>query len=245
MLSYRQMNTIDLCAKDKTKIAVNYYKTEHDEVVILAPGWCMTKDSDAFKQMAETFYEHFDVISFDFRGHGKSGGLYTFTSKELLDMDCVVRFARKQKYQKIYLVGFSLGAAIAVIYASKSRFIDKVIAISVPADFDKIENQMWKKEAWGETFKKFELDRFASIRPYLIPLKKAKPIDVIEKVKAATLFIAGEKDPTVHPWHTKELYEKAICTKKYKEFENGCHAEDLFLHFKKDFSELCVEWLKN
>ena len=237
------MQNLNLKAKDKTDIAINYYKSGHNEVVIIAPGWCMTKDSDAFKRIAQMFAAHFDVISFDFRGHGKSGGMFTFTAKELMDMDCVVRFARKNKYCKIYLAGFSLGAAMSVIYASKSRFIDKLIAVSAPSDFDKIENEMWKKEAWGETFKKFELERFVSIRPYPVPLKKVKPTDIIHKIKIPILFIAGENDPTVHPWHTKELYEKAVCTKKYKEYKGGCHAEDLFLHYEKNFSKLCLDWL--
>lgn len=237
------MLNLTLKTKDKIDIAINYYSNGHDEIVIVAPGWCMTKDSNAFCEISEMFAKNFDVISFDFRGHGKSGGMFTFTAKELMDIDAVIRFVRKSKYKKIFLAGFSLGAAMSIIYASKSRYIDKVIAVSAPTEFDKIENQMWKKEAWGETFKKFELDRFASIRPYPIPLKKINPIDVVGKIKVPTLFIAGEKDPTVHPWHTKNLYEKATCPKEYKEYKDGCHAEDLFLHYQEDFSKLCTDWL--
>jgi alpha-beta hydrolase superfamily lysophospholipase len=237
------MLNLTLKTKDKINIAINYYSSGYDEVVIIAPGWCMTKDSNAFSRIAEMFSKQFDVVAFDFRGHGKSSGMFTFTSRELMDMDTVIRFVRKSNYKKIYLAGFSLGAAMSLIYASKSKFIDKVIAVSPPSDFDKIENEMWKKEAWGETFKKFELDRFASIRPYPIPLDKIKPINIVEKIKVPTLFIAGEKDPTVHAWHTHELYKKAICEKRYKEYKNGYHAEDLFLHFEDDFSKLCIDWL--
>ncbi|MBQ8458600.1 alpha/beta fold hydrolase [bacterium] len=236
---------IVLKAKDNTNIAINYYKQSFDEIVIIAPGWCMTKDSNAFCQISEMFSKFADVITLDFRGHGKSAGMYTFTAVELLDMDCVIRFARKNKYKKIHLAGFSLGGAMALIYASKSRFVDKIIVVSAPSDFNKIENKMWKKEAWGETFKKFEFDRFMSIRPYPIILKKIKPIEIIEKIKVPTLFIAGEKDPTVLPWHTEELYNCAKCPKKYKLYKNGCHAEDLFLHFMEDFSDLCFNWIKN
>lgn len=241
----QNMKELKLSAKDKVNIAINHFQTGHDKVVIILPGWCMTKDSSAFLEIAKSFTEYYDVISFDFRGHGKSDGFYTFTSCEIMDIDTVVRFARKFGYKNIYLAGFSLGAAMALIYASKSRFIDKVIAVSAPTDFAKIENKMWKKAAWGETFNKFELDRFLSIRPYIIPIKKIKPIDIVHKIKSPTLFIAGENDPTVCAWHTKELFEKAICIKKYKEYKNGYHAEDLFLHFKDDFIKLCLDWLKS
>ena len=237
------MQSQNLKTKDNVDIAINYYRNGCNTVVIVAPGWCMTKDSDAFFRISKMFAKHYDVISFDFRGHGKSGGMYTFTSKELMDMDSVVRFARRNNYKKICFVGFSLGAAMSLIYASKSRFIDKVIAVSAPCDFDKIENQMWRKEAWFETFKKFEASRFLSIRPYPLPLNKIKPIDIVDKIKAPTLFISGEKDPTVHPWHTRMLYDKALCKKEYKEYSNGYHAEDLFLHFEDDFTKLCIDWL--
>ena len=239
------MKEIEVFTKDKVKIAVNHYQQGFEEVVIVMPGWCMTKDSNAFKQIAEFFAQKYDVLSMDFRGHGKSKGLYTFSAKEVNDVKAVIEYAHKQGYKKIYLAGFSLGGAIAVIYASQNNNADKVIAVSTPCEFSKIENKMWKKEAWGETFKKFELGRFLSIRPNIIPIKKIKPIGVVQNIKAPTLFIAGKKDPTVCFWHTKELYKKARCKKEFKLFENGIHAEDLYLHFKEEFSSLCLNWLEN
>ncbi len=229
---------------DNVKIASNYFNSGHKEVVIIAPGWCMTKDSNAFVQIAEAFAKNFDVISIDFRGHGKSRGAFTFTAKELLDLDCAVKFAKEKGYEKIYLAGFSLGGGMVLNYGAQSNDIDGIIAVSPHSDFSKIENKMWKKEAWGETFKKFELTRFLSIRPSIIPHKKVKPIDIISKVQSPTLFIAGKKDPTVCAWHTQKLYEKATCEKQLKVYEDGIHAEDLFLHHREDFMNLCLNWLE-
>ena len=96
------MLNLTLKTKDKIDIAINYYSNGHDEIVIVAPGWCMTKDSKAFCEISEMFSKNFDVISFDFRGHGKSGGMFTFTARELMDIDAVIRFVRKSKYKRIY-----------------------------------------------------------------------------------------------------------------------------------------------
>lgn len=230
--------------EDNVKIAVNGYFSSKDEVVIVAPGWCMTKDSASFRQISEMFVSGYDVLALDFRGHGKSGGFFTFASKELLDLDAVVKYAKEKGYSKIHLAGFSLGAGLALIYAAQNNNIDKVIAVSPYTDFSKIENHMWKKEAWAETFKKFELMRFLSVRPDIIPRKKIKPVDIIKAVKAPVLFVAGRKDPTVCPWHTEELYNKAECEKEFKLYNDGIHAEDLFLYFREDFSKMCLDWLK-
>ena len=77
------MEEIFLTTDDNVKIALNQYKNNYDEVVIVAHGWFMTKDSKAFRHISEEFYKYFDVITLDFRGHGKSSGFYTFTSKEI------------------------------------------------------------------------------------------------------------------------------------------------------------------
>lgn len=233
---------IFLKTSDNTKIAVNFYRKKSDAVLILAPGWFMTKDSFAFKQMAEIFAEYYSVIVLDFRGHGKSEGFYTFSAKETDDLKTVVNFAKKH-FKRIFLAGFSLGSAVSCVHTALEKDIDKLILISAPHSFIKIENEMWKKEAWLPTFKKFELKRWISVRPSVIPHPKTKPADVVDKIEIPTLFIAGRKDPTVHAWQTKILFKKTKCIKKFELFENGLHAEDLFLDEPDRFMKLCLDWL--
>ncbi len=236
------MNEIKIITSDGVKIAVNHYENNSESVIILAPGWFMTKDSKSFKEMSKVFSQYCSVMAMDFRGHGKSGGFYTFTSKEENDLKSVIEYAQK-KYKKIYLMGFSLGAAVSLIVCSELDVIEKLIVVSAPTCFEKIENKMWKKEAWIPTLQKCELKRWFSIRPSIKVSSKVKPIDIVEKVKCPTLFLAGEKDPTVCSWHTQTLFTKAVCKKKYELFENCCHAEDLFIQNRKKFIEICTEWL--
>lgn len=236
------MEELFLKTQDNVKIAINHHKTGHDEVLIIAHGWFMTKDSSYFRDMADVFSENLDVISMDFRGHGRSSGFYTFTSKETMDMKAVVEYAKKH-YSKIYLMGFSLGGALVVIHSAVEKDVDKVIAVSAPHSFIKIENQMWRKEAWLHTLRKFELVRWVSVRPSLIIGKKIRPIDVVDKIEVPTLFIAGEKDATVHAWHSKSLYKKAKCEKHFELFKDCCHAEDLFFQERERFISVCTDWL--
>ena len=210
------MKEFFLKTKDGIKLALNHYDTGHKEVLIIVHGWFMTKDSRAFSDMSQNFSKEFDVIAFDCRGHGKSSGFYTFTSKETIDLKTVVDFA-KTKYKKVYLAGFSLGGALVLIHSALYKDIDKIIAVSAPVDFDKIENQMWKKEAFIPTFKK--------------------------DIEAPTLFIAGKKDVTVCSWHTEKLYKEAVCYKKFELFDS-IHAEDLYLDEPQRFINICVQFLR-
>lgn len=206
----------------------------------------MTKDSKAFKSLSEDLSQYFDIISMDFRGHGNSQGFYTFTAKEENDVNTVINFAKEKcHYEEIYLMGFSLGGALAIICAAKNKHINKVISISAPTEFSKIENHMYSPDAWIPTlFQKFEPKRWLTIRPSIIIHKKEKPINLVEKIEVPTLFIAGEKDPTVFPWHTETLYKKAHCPKKYLLLKKARHAEDLYLDYPEIFLKNCIEWLK-
>jgi len=236
------IQTLRLTTEDGVKIAINHHRTGHEAVLIIAHGWFMTKDSGYFSDMAKVFSENFDVISMDFRGHGKSSGVYTFTSKEPRDMKAVVEYA-KLYYKKIYLIGFSLGGALVLIHSALEKDVDKVIAVSAPYNFKRIENQMWRKEAWSHSFKKFEFIRWITVRPSPIIGKKISPINVVNKIEVPTLFIAGELDRTVHSWHTKCLYKKAKCEKRFELFLDCCHAEDLFFQEREKFINLCTGWL--
>lgn len=237
------LNEVLLKTEDNIDIKINHYANDKDEVVIICPGWFMTKDSKSIKNLSKTLRSFCDVITMDFRGHGKSGGFYTFTANEEKDLAIVVEFA-KRKYKKVSLMGFSLGGALVLLHSAKDSDIDKNIVVSAPADFYKIENHMYSPHAWYPTlFQKFEPKRWVSIRPGNPFLPKERPIDVIKNVKSPTLFLAGENDPTVFPWHTELLYNEAVCKKSYKLFENANHAEDLFNDYPMKFIKLCKKWL--
>lgn len=241
------MKEIFLKTEDNIKIAINYINNENESVVIICPGWFMTKDSGAFLKMSNDLSKYFDIITMDFRGHGKSSGFYTFSAKEESDLKTVIDYVKSNNYEQIHLLGFSLGGALVLLQGEKtSNEISKIITVSAPSEFYKIENRMYSPDAWIPTlFHKFEPRRWLTIRAGNPFLKKRKPVDIIQNIKCPTLFIAGEKDPTVLPWHTKKLHDKATCRKAYKLFSKTRHAEDIYLDYPEEFIKTCVNWLKD
>ena len=229
---------------DNELIAYNYYKSNFNTLIIVVHGWFMTKDSKPFLELSEILSKQHDVVTFDCRGHGKSSGGYTFTVDELKDLDAIVQNF-KNNYKKIYIIGFSLGAALSIIYATKSTNISKVIAVSPPTDFRKIENNILSPNAFLPTIKKCELKTWFSIRADILRLlfyKKIRPLDVILNLKCPILFMSGEKDPIIKDWHTKKLYDKCLSKKEYISYSKGLHAEDLFIYNKDKFIGDCFDW---
>lgn len=231
-----------LKTSDGIKIAINHFEKKREQVLIIANGWTMSKDSKFIKEMSQLFVKSLDVIAFDFRGHGKSSGIYTFTSKEPEDLKTVVNYA-KQLYKKVYLIGFSLGGAISIIHGAYEENLDRLIIVSAPYSFAKINNFMWAKDFLKNPFKKYELKICTTLRPSPVIQKKIKPIDVVDKIIVPTLFIAGDSDTITIPEDTKSLFDKAKCEKKFEIFKNCHHAEDLIYQEKEKLINTCIEWL--
>lgn len=239
------MKEIFLKTYDNIKIAANHFENGSKNVLIIVHGWFMTKDSKPFFELSKILSKDIDVIAFDCRGHGRSEGKYSFSAQEEKDLLAVYDYA-KARYENIFLMGFSLGGALVLLHGAKYNNVSKIIAISPPCSFEKIENKFWHPHAWIPTIRKCELKTWFSVRanPFdLLFKRKPAPINEIESLKTPTLFVCGEKDPTVGMWHTKALFEKASCEKRLEIFENGLHAEDLFLQDREKFVNLCREWI--
>ena len=72
------------------------------------------------------------VVTFDTRGHGRSGGLSTLGDKEINDLDVAVRYARELGYQRVATVGFSMGGSVVLRHAALCGGVDAVTSVSGP-----------------------------------------------------------------------------------------------------------------
>lgn len=230
--------------KDNQSIALRHYIDKHERVIILAHGFYNNKDAYLFRKMAGSFSRYYDVIAFDFRGHGKSSGLFSWTAKEPKDLAAVVTYAKVQGYKKIGLIGFSLGAAVSVIEASCNKLINSVVAVSAPYDFWQINLHFWEPDMLDDLKLNLGIKgKGKFIRPGNLLLKKIRPIDAVKKISPTPiLFIHGQNDWVIKPEHSKKLFKKAKLPKKLLIIKGVGHADIIFDQKPKQFITYCRAW---
>jgi pimeloyl-ACP methyl ester carboxylesterase len=101
--------------------------------IVMAHGFTGSWRDRTARRIVHVLSGYGGVIAFDFRGHGRSGGESTVGDLEVLDLAAAVRHARVAGYAKIAVVGFSMGAAVAVRHAGLRGGVDAVVAVSGPA----------------------------------------------------------------------------------------------------------------
>jgi pimeloyl-ACP methyl ester carboxylesterase len=89
---------------------------------------------------AELLAEHYDVYTFDFRGHGRSGGwLELDLGGPVEDLRSMVAMVRERGYAWVGAVGFSLGGMAAFVYTATCGGLDAVITVGAPPLLPDIE----------------------------------------------------------------------------------------------------------
>jgi pimeloyl-ACP methyl ester carboxylesterase len=179
----------------------------------------------------------------DFRGHGRSSGLYTFSAQEGADLDAVLDWARA-RYARIGVLGFSLGAAIAINTLSRNRDrIRSLIVVSAPCAFEEIEFRWWTPEAMRRGL--LGLEWGAGCRPGNPWLKKERPIERVPALSPIPiLLIHGTRDVIVDVEHSRRLYAAAQEPKQLEIVEGGSHAEALFRDDSTRFNRLVNAWFE-
>jgi alpha-beta hydrolase superfamily lysophospholipase len=126
-----------LMTADGVELATRSWSStgEARAIVILVHGLSSTKDHPHVVGLAERLRTRsLDVLSYDARGHGESGGLSTLGDLERNDIAAAVTFARGRQ-NRVALVGASMGAVAALAYAASDPDLAGVVVVSSPADW--------------------------------------------------------------------------------------------------------------
>lgn len=234
----------NLITQDGQKIAYEHAQNNYDRVIVIAHGFYNSKDAVLLQELKSRLLDEYDVFMFDFRGHGKSSGLFSWISNEGKDLKAALDYI-EGKYKKIGMIAFSLGASVAINVLAQGKRIDSLICVSAASDPDKIDYNFWNLDLKGDlAYTLFTPDglKGRGFRPGAFWRRKQKPIDNIDRVNIPVCYIHGEKDWVVKPWHSKILFEKTQANKKFVIIKNGSHAEYLMKDSKEEFVREIKSW---
>ncbi len=233
-----------VCTRDGVAIAYDHYMRGSDTVIIICPGFYNSKSNRWMQKAVEIVRPAYDVIIFDFRGHGKSGGTYTWSAKEEADLDAILDYAHGRGYKHIGIIGFSLGAAVAVNTAASRGGIESMVLISCPSSFSMINFHFWEPGMFSDLMDNIDCKWDGKgARVANIFMHKDDPKKTIGRVKdTPILFIHGDKDWIVKDSHSRRLYEAAGEPKKLEIIPGGLHAERLIQAAPDKMQELIRDW---
>ncbi|GII87289.1 alpha/beta hydrolase [Sphaerisporangium siamense] len=205
-----------LMTKDGVRIDAAHTPSRGDAGlgIVLAHGFTGSWRDATTRRIAHVLSGYGGVVAFDFRGHGRSGGLTTVGDAEVLDIAAAVGHARSIGYGRVATLGFSMGAAVAVRHAALHGGTDGVVAVSGPARWYYRGTRPMRQVHWAIekapgrlAARLVKRTRIRSIPWDPVPLA---PHEAAARVSPVPfLIVHGDADTFFPLEHAHQLYEAA------------------------------------
>lgn len=193
-------------------------RTAVGTAVVVAHGFTGSVDRPALRRATAAFRRHAAVVSFSFRGHGRSGGLSTVGDREVLDLSAAVRWARELGHARVATVGFSMGGSVVLRHAALEKEsdarADAVAAVSAPARWYYRGTPSMRRVHWvvtrpvGRLVGRYGLGTRIDRREWdPVPLAPYEAVPLI--APTPLLVVHGDRDPYFPVDHPRMLAEAA------------------------------------
>jgi pimeloyl-ACP methyl ester carboxylesterase len=245
-MSSQQPNIVE--SFDGTRIVYDLYDAPSKSAILVVPGFWRARRHASMVALASLLHARgYRTAVLDPRGHGESGGTYGFNHHEHLDTAAVARdVIQRTSAERITLVGFSYGGAIAISTAARSGLpIASVFLVSPVADFAMIAPRMnpftmHRHIAWSQAFRRPRFVWRARTSP------KLRALDDIHDVHAPLCFIHVKNDWLIGHAHSVALYEAANEPKELHvlDIPGNYHADRIFSVAKEKVEPVMMEFLE-
>src|SRR3989339_670134 len=190
-------------------------KEKSYKTIIICHGWGTNK-SDVLSSTIFFLKRGFNLLYFDFRNHGESGGnkssLGKLESQDLISAVNFLKTKKKQQSEKIGIYGVSMGASVAIIATALDKRISAVISASPFSSFNYIMSK------YAKLF--FIMSRLG-FNP-----EKTSAIYYVLKIAPRPIFIIhGEMDDRIPVSEGKILFDIANEPKIFWTVKNANHLE--------------------
>jgi pimeloyl-ACP methyl ester carboxylesterase len=203
-----------LVTEDGVPIEAIHLRHAGDLAIVVAHGFTQSWQRPNVWRIANRFNRMAGVLIFDFRGHGRSGGLSTLGDREIKDLDVVVAYARQLGYQRIATVGFSMGSSVVLRHAGLIGGLDAVVSVSGPGRWYYRGTEAMRRVHFAAEHRlgRFVVSRWLKTRisPEGWKMVPVPPAEAAEQISPIPLLIVhGDKDHYFPPEHARQLYMAA------------------------------------
>lgn len=213
---------------DGVTIAATLLRRRSDRLVILCHGFAASQRAAAIVWLAELLAARYAVLTFDWRGYGRSGGLASLGGAEAHDLAATIHAARSLGYPQVGVVAESMGGLITLAALGAAAadpgfpLPDAVATISAPADYNLTGGL------------RPLLVRHIAPLPWLRPvapligfrlgdLQVPRPLDLVRHISVPLLLIHGDRDSTV-PLRNAHLLSAAAPSADLRVYPGVDHA---------------------
>lgn len=182
----------------------------------------------------------------DLRGHGESGGTFGFNLHEWRDVAAVGRDLKARGFSRIDLLGFSMGASIAVTAAARAPDLPwgSLLLISPVADFALIRPRvnpftMHRHLALAQAFRRPRFDWGFAFR------EKIRAVEEIGNLRCPVTIVHVRRDWLIHHRHAESLYSRAREPKRLAllEIPGRWHADRILTSAPGSIEPILAEFL--
>ncbi|WP_338776936.1 alpha/beta hydrolase [Metabacillus sp. FJAT-52054] len=219
---------------------------EERKFVIICHGVTVNR-YNSVKYMNLFLKRGYNVLIYDHRRHGESGGKTTsYGHYEKYDLQSVVHWLKNQYGQDITLGihGESMGSVTMLLYAGMLE--DGADFYIADCPFDSLEKQLLYRLKV-----EFRLPGFLVMpiaRPFMkwrdgYSINEVSPINFIDQIENPVLFIHSKDDAYIPSESSQLLYDKKNGAKKIYFAEKGDHAMS-FTENREEYERILDEFLK-
>jgi pimeloyl-ACP methyl ester carboxylesterase len=219
-----------LVTEDGVPIDAAHLRGPGDLAIVVAHGFTLSWQRPDVWRIASRLNDKAGVVIFDFRGHGRSGGMSTLGNLEIKDLDVAVAWARELGYQRIATVGFSMGASVVLRHAGLIGGVNAAVSVSGPGRWYYRGTERMRRvhlaveHRLGRVFTRRVLKtRVSPQRWDPVPVPPAEAAARISPVPL--LIVHGDKDQYFPPEHARQLYAAAREPKELWLLPGMGHAE--------------------
>ncbi len=219
-----------LVTTDGVPIDATHLPGDRELAIVMAHGFTLSWSRPFVWSVAKRLNRSAGVVTFDFRGHGRSGGLSTMGDREIHDLDAAVAYAQELGYRRVAAVGFSMGASVVVRYAGLVGGLDAAVSVSGPGRWYYRGTKPMRRVHWAVERRAGRLVTRAWLKTRVSPFGwdpvPVPPAEAAAKIAPTPfLVVHGDQDLYFPVDHAYQLYDAARDPKELWVVPGFGHAE--------------------